>query len=152
MPGQVWILDQLLGALYVHVPLRSTILKIKGGLFVFDTVAPTPECISLVSTHTLPASRLLVARLALQSLRAETQVRELEKEHGPVKHVLLASAAIEHKRTAGPFSRNFPIAQVALLPPSEPRMHRRADGGGAGSCGWRRTSTHSPSGWRTWAC
>eukprot|EP00961_Rhodomonas_salina_P034965 470517-Rhodomonas_salina.1 len=65
VPGQVWAVDQLLGALYVHVPIRCTVLKIKGGLFLFNTVAPTEECLQLVSTPPLPSPLSLRSSLFL---------------------------------------------------------------------------------------
>ena len=36
--------------------------------------------------------------------------------HGPVKHIVVGSAAIEHKIYSGPFSKNFPTADVWLPP------------------------------------
>lgn len=43
--GQVWTFDQLQGALYVHVPIRMTVVKLRdtpgtpgGGLFVYCPV------------------------------------------------------------------------------------------------------------------
>ena len=72
IPGQVWTFDQILGALYVHVPLRMTIVKLStGGLLAFCPINPTRECLSLV--------------------------RDLEAEHGSLKYIVLGSAAIEHK-------------------------------------------------------
>ena len=89
--GQVWTFDQILGALYVHVPLRMTIVKLsQGGLLAFCPVNPTPECLALV--------------------------RELEDEHGPIKYIVLGSAAIEHKVAAGPFAREFASAQLWVAP------------------------------------
>lgn len=89
--GQVWTFDQILGALYVHVPLRMTIVKLsQGGLLAFCPVNPTPECVALV--------------------------RELEEEHGALKYIVLASAAIEHKVAAGPFAREFASAQLWVAP------------------------------------
>ena len=62
VPGRVWTFDQLQGTLYVHVPVRMTVVKLgapgSSRLFVFAPVAPTQEC-----------------------LRA---VRALEEEHGKV--------------------------------------------------------------------
>jgi len=89
--GQVWTFDQILGALYVHVPLRMTIVKLSPrGLLAFCPVNPTPECLALV--------------------------RELEDEHGPLKYIVLGSAAIEHKVAAGPFAREFASAQLWVAP------------------------------------
>ena len=89
--GQVWTFDQIIGALYVHVPLRMTVVKLSsGGLLAFSPVNPTPECLALV--------------------------RDLENLHGDLKFVVLGSAAIEHKVAAGPFARAFPKAQLWVAP------------------------------------
>ena len=91
IPGKLWTFDQKLGILNVQVPLRMTVIKLEGGgLFVYDPVAATPECVGYV--------------------------RELEKEHGPVKHIVLGSVAIEHKAYAGVFAQKFPDAQVWVQP------------------------------------
>lgn len=91
VPGQVWTFDQIIGALYVHVPIRMTVVKLSaGGLLAFCPVNPTPECLSLV--------------------------RELEREHGALKFIVLGSAAIEHKVAAGPFARAFQSAQLWVVP------------------------------------
>lgn len=63
-----------------------TVLKLdSGGLFAYAPVAPTPECLRLLS--------------------------ELEAVHGPVRHILLPTLAVEHKAFAGAFSRKRPDAQ-----------------------------------------
>jgi len=99
--GKIWTFDQLQGTLYVHVPVRMTVLKLggsrgkggsagggiqSGGLFVFAPVAPTAECLGMV--------------------------RALEAEHGPVKFVVLPTIAVEHKVFAGVFAQKFPKASV----------------------------------------
>ena len=43
-------------------------------------------------------------------------VKDLEKQHGPVKHVALGSVAIEHKVYAGVFAQKFAKAKVWLQP------------------------------------
>lgn len=81
----VWTFDQMIGIYYVHVPIRMTVVKLRrGGLFVYAPVAATPECLALL--------------------------RELVDAHGPVKHIVLPSVAVEHKVLAGPFAREFPNA------------------------------------------
>ena len=88
----VWTFDQLQGILYVVVPIRMTAVKLAGGgLLIYAPVAPTPECVGLV--------------------------RELEAQHGQVKYIILPTASgIEHKVFAGPFARQFPVAQVLVTP------------------------------------
>jgi len=91
VPNQIWTLDQKFGILNVQVPSRATIVKLStGGLFVYDPVAATPECLALL--------------------------RSLEAEHGPVRHIVLGSVAIEHKVYAGVFAQKFPKAEVWLQP------------------------------------
>lgn len=89
VPGKVWTMDQKFGILNVQVPVRMTVVKLSsGGLFVYDPIAATPEALSFV--------------------------RDLEKEHGKVKHIVLGSVAIEHKVYAGVFAQKFPDAEVWL--------------------------------------
>jgi hypothetical protein len=82
VPGQLWTLDQKFGILNVQVPIRMTILKLSGGgLVIYNPIAATNECLSLVN--------------------------EIVKEHGPVKHILVGSVALEHKVYAGVFAQKF---------------------------------------------
>jgi hypothetical protein len=88
----IWIFDQVLGLLYVVVPIRMTVVKLsEGGLLVYAPVAPTRECIRLI--------------------------RELEAQHGQVKYIILpTTSGLEHKVFVGPFSRHFPKAEVFVAP------------------------------------
>lgn len=90
VPDQVWTFDQKFGILNVQVPLRMTVIKLSqeagGGLFVYDPIAATPELLGYL--------------------------KALEREHGPIKHVVLGSVAIEHKVYAGVFAQKFPTAEV----------------------------------------
>merc|ERR1719183_2191490 len=64
VPGQIWTFDQIIGALYVHVPIRMSVVKLRGGgLLVFNPINPTPEAVALL--------------------------KDLESEHGPVKYIVL---------------------------------------------------------------
>ena len=68
-----------------------TVIKLSdGGLFVYDPIAATPELLGYME--------------------------ELEKEHGPVKHIVLGSVAIEHKVYAGVFAQKYKNAQVWVQP------------------------------------
>jgi hypothetical protein len=88
---QVWTLDQVQGIVNVNVPVRSTIIKLsQGGLFVYNPVAPTNECIRYI--------------------------KQLENQHGPVKYIVLGSLGLEHKSLAASFSQYFPKSQVFLQP------------------------------------
>lgn len=91
VPGEIWTLDQKFGILNVQVPQRTVIVKLKeGGLFVYNPVAATQECLDYV--------------------------HELEQQYGPVKHIVLGSVALEHKVYTGVFAQKFPKAQVWLQP------------------------------------
>lgn len=90
VPNQVWTLDQVFGTFYVYVPIRATVLKVKGGLLVYAPVAATKECLGMV--------------------------KELEAKHGPVRWILLPSKAVEHKVLAGPFAKKFPDAKFYVAP------------------------------------
>lgn len=91
VPGQIWTMDQKFGILNVQVPLRMTVIKLKeGGLFVYDPIAATPELLGYM--------------------------KQLEQQHGPVKHIVLGSVAIEHKVYAGVFAQKFPKAEVWVQP------------------------------------
>ena len=92
IPGELWGLEQKLGLLYVHVPIRMTVLRLKdgGGLLVYGAVAPTPECISML--------------------------RQLEATHGKVRFLILPTVAVEHKTFAGPLARQLPEAEVWYAP------------------------------------
>ena len=86
-PGRMWSFEQVQGVIYVHVPVRMTVVKLdEGGLFVYAPVAPTEECLRLLA--------------------------ELEAEHGDVAHILLPTLAIEHKSFAGAFAAARPNAQL----------------------------------------
>ncbi|WP_341529040.1 DUF4336 domain-containing protein [Nostoc sp. UHCC 0302] len=88
----IWTFDQLHGILYTIVPIRMTVVKLEaGGLLVYAPVAPTIECVRLVS--------------------------ELVAKHGDVKYIILpTSSGLEHKVFVGPFARRFPQAQVFVAP------------------------------------
>ena len=46
----VWTFDQIQGIFYVVVPIRMTVVKLReGGLLVYAPIAPTPECIRLIT-------------------------------------------------------------------------------------------------------
>lgn len=86
----VWTFDQIQGIINVNVPVRCTIIKLKDGLFVHNPVGPTREFIRMVQS--------------------------IEKNHGTVKHIVLATLGVEHKGTVGAFSASFPDSTVYLQP------------------------------------
>eukprot|EP00439_Symbiodinium_sp_Y106_P065768 s1818_g10.t1 len=91
IPGELWGLEQKLGLLYVHVPIRMTVLRLEsGGLLVYGAVAPTNECLSLL--------------------------RELESKYGAVRFLVLPTVAVEHKTFAGPLAQRLPDAEVWIAP------------------------------------
>uniref|UniRef100_B8HKJ6 DUF4336 domain-containing protein n=1 Tax=Cyanothece sp. (strain PCC 7425 / ATCC 29141) TaxID=395961 RepID=B8HKJ6_CYAP4 len=88
----IWTFEQVQGIFYVVVPIRMTVVKLEaGGLLVYAPIAPTQECVRLV--------------------------RELEAQHGAVRHIILPTlSGLEHKVFVGPFARRFPQAQVWVAP------------------------------------
>jgi len=89
--GRIWSFEQVQGLIYVHVPVRMTVVKLDaGGLFVYAPVAPTGECLRLLE--------------------------EVEAVHGHVRHILLPTVALEHKYFAGSFARARPDAQLWVAP------------------------------------
>ncbi|KAL9178424.1 hypothetical protein ACHAXT_003754 [Thalassiosira profunda] len=90
----IWTFDQIQGVVNVNVPVRMVVVKLSaaagGGLWIHNPLAPTPQLISYV--------------------------RQLEAVHGPVRHVVLGTVALEHKATLGPFSQYFPQATVWVHP------------------------------------
>jgi len=94
VPGQIWTMDQLQGIVNVNVPVRQTVVKLSkeagGGLLVYNPLAPTRQLIAMM--------------------------RRLEKDHGPVRHIVLGTVALEHKATFGPFAQRFLRATLWLQP------------------------------------
>lgn len=91
VPGKIWTLDQKFGILDVQVPLRMTVVKLStGGLFVYNPVAATPECLDMLN--------------------------DIIKENGPIRHIVVGSVALEHKVYAGVMAQKFPKAEVWLTP------------------------------------
>jgi hypothetical protein len=91
VPGKIWTFDQKFGILNVQVPLRTTVVKLsEGGLFVYNPVAATPEFVDML--------------------------KDLISRHGPLKHIVVGSVALEHKVYAGVLAQKFPKAQVWLTP------------------------------------
>jgi Domain of unknown function (DUF4336) len=92
VPDQLWTFDQKFGILNVQVPLRMTVVRLQNnaGLFVYNPIAATPQCVEFV--------------------------RALEARYGPVKHIVVGSVALEHKAYAGVFAQKFKSATVWLQP------------------------------------
>jgi hypothetical protein len=68
-----------------------TLIKMEsGGILCYNPIAATPECLRLVN--------------------------EIVQEHGPIRHILVGSVALEHKAYAGVFAQKFRDAQVWLTP------------------------------------
>ena len=82
---------QLQGLYYVAVPVRLTVVKVPGGLMLFNPLPPTPEL-----------------RRALS---------ELEAKHGQVVTIVLPTASgLEHKLSLPAMTRAFPKAEVWICP------------------------------------
>jgi len=87
----IWTHDQIQGVVNVNVPVRQTVIRLKsGGLFVHNPVAPTPQLLQMMD--------------------------RLVQQYGPVKHIVLASVAVEHKATFPAFASKFPQATVWVQP------------------------------------
>jgi hypothetical protein len=92
VPDTIWTHDQIQGIVNVNVPVRQTVIRLKngGGLWVHNPVAPTPQLLEMM--------------------------QRLVDNHGPVKHIVLGTVALEHKATLGAFASYFPTATVWLQP------------------------------------
>jgi hypothetical protein len=94
VPNTIWTHDQIQGIVNVNVPVRQTVVKLSstggGGLFIHNPVAPTPRLLGMMQT--------------------------LIDLHGPVKHIVLGTVALEHKATFGAFAANYPNATVWIQP------------------------------------
>jgi len=90
IPNTLWTFDQIQGVVNVNVPVRMVVIKLSnaagGGLWVHNPLAPTPQLLAYI--------------------------RHLETLHGPVRHVVLGTVALEHKATFGPFAQYFSKATV----------------------------------------
>lgn len=88
IPDTLWTFDQIQGVVNVNVPVRMVVIKLSnaagGGLWIHNPLAPTPQLVAYI--------------------------RHLETLHGPVRHVVLGTVALEHKATFGPFAQYFPKA------------------------------------------
>ena len=91
IPDQLWSFEQLQGVFYVAVPIRMTVVRVRGGLMLYAPVAPTVE-----------------VRQALRSL---------EERFGAVQTIVLPTASgLEHKLPVPPMARAFPEAEVWITP------------------------------------
>lgn len=91
IPEQVWSFEQLQGVLYVAVPIRMTVVRLRRGLLLYAPVAPTGEV--LAALH------------------------RLEQQHGAVCTIVLpTSSGLEHKLPVPAMARAFPEAAVWVTP------------------------------------
>lgn len=87
----IWTHDQIQGIVNVNVPVRQTVVKLSnGGLWVHNPVAPTRELLNMMN--------------------------DLEAKHGPIRHIVLGTVALEHKATFTAFASKFPNATVWIQP------------------------------------
>jgi len=77
IPNTIWTFDQIQGIVNVNVPVRQIVIKLSeeagGGLLVHNPVAPTKQLLLMMD--------------------------DLQKKHGPVRHIILGTVALEHKGT-----------------------------------------------------
>jgi hypothetical protein len=94
IPDTMWTYDQIQGIFNVNVPVRQTVIRLSkasgGGLWLHNPIAPTPQVLGYM--------------------------KQLEEKYGPIRHIVLATVALEHKATLGAFARNFPDAIVWINP------------------------------------
>jgi hypothetical protein len=91
VPNTIWTHDQIQGIVNVNVPVRQTVVKLStGGLWVHNPAAPTPQLLGMM--------------------------QQLIDHHGPVRHIVLGTVALEHKATFSAFSANYPNATVWIQP------------------------------------
>lgn len=91
IPEQVWSFEQLQGLLYVAVPIRMTVLRLRRGLLLYAPVPPTGELLAALAP--------LVAR------------------YGPVLSIVLpTSSGLEHKLPVPAMVRAFPGADLWVSP------------------------------------
>lgn len=84
----IWTFEQEQSLANIAVNVRMTAIRLEcGGLWIHNPVAPTEECVQLVSELGLP-----------------------------VRYIVLGSVQYEHKIFVGPFSRRWPDAEVYLTP------------------------------------
>ena len=89
--SQIWSIEQLQGLYYVAVPIRLTVIRVEGGLMLFNPLPPTKELLDFLST--------------------------LTSQFGPVKTIVLPTASgLEHKISLPALSRCFPDAQLWICP------------------------------------
>ena len=120
---QVWILDQIFGTFYVHVPIRATILKAwlrcqsslverLSGMSIPAMLVPSrwwcrwhrvcwsmllwrpPRNASASRTHS-GCIHFMLRNLASALFPYTGMIRALEQEHGPVRPLFAESAIIE---------------------------------------------------------
>lgn len=91
IPAQVWSFEQLQGVLYVAVPIRMTVVRLRDGLLLYAPVAPTGE--------------------------VQAALAALVQRFGPVRTIVLPTASgLEHKLPVPAMARAFPDAAVWVTP------------------------------------
>jgi len=85
---RAWAIEQFHGIWYVAVPIRMTVLKLdQGGLLLYAPLPPTPAVLDFI--------------------------HELERTHGFVKTIVLASSSgLEHKISLPALARAFPNSEI----------------------------------------
>tara|TARA_Y100001968_G_C19451246_1_gene768786 strand:- start:1781 stop:2989 length:1209 start_codon:yes stop_codon:yes gene_type:complete len=91
IPNQIWSFEQLQGIYYVAVPIRLTVVKVSGGLMLFNPLPPTAELMK--------------------------NLLELQNQHGSVIDIVLPTASgLEHKISLPAMARAFPKANIWVCP------------------------------------
>lgn len=84
---ELWTMDQQFGILNAQVPLPMTVSRLepKGGVFMYNPIAETPECVGMVYA--------------------------LEECYRPVQHIAVPSVTLKCKVYGGVFAQKFPTAK-----------------------------------------
>jgi len=91
IPNEIWSFEQLQGLYYVAVPVRLTVIRVSGGLMLFNPLPPTKELRQKLSS--------------------------LEELYGSVITIVLPTASgLEHKISLPALSRAFPNAEIWVCP------------------------------------
>ena len=91
VPNEIWSFEQIQGIYYVAVPIRMTVIKVEGGLLLFNPLPPTQELIN--------------------------KLNELTLVHGNVKAIILPTASgLEHKIGLPALLRVFKGSDIWLCP------------------------------------
>ena len=130
----IWTMDQIQGVVNVNVPVRMTVIKVSVFVCVHAVLEQKSWCVFLLLEKQQYAHLMLTEKHLQQQLSPAAggglfihnplaptpqllqQIRSLEQLHGPVRHIVLGTVALEHKATFGPFAQYFSTATLWIQP------------------------------------